>query len=158
MFILPISISWICFLQGKYEEGKEWCLKAYAKRDQMSLQQRIYADIVHAYFFKTPYEAIKYLRRLREIDDQAPSSYYYTGDSYFELQQYYKAIPEYRRSLELYEDRGTKPFYSANYTNLVVAYQKTGQAAKAKKLLRKAERDFPDDLSIVSMRAIHGIN
>ncbi len=154
-FVYPaLNISWICFLQGKYNEGKEWCLKAYAKKNQMSLQQRIYADIVHAYFFKTPYEAIKYLRQLREIDDQAPSSYYYTGDNYFELQQYSKAIPEYRRSLELYEDRDTKPFYCKNYTNLAVAYQKTGQAAKAKKLLRKAERDFPDDLTIVSMKAI----
>ncbi len=154
-FVYPaVNISWICFLQGNYEEAKEWCLKAYAKKNQMSLQQKIYTDIVHAYLFKTPYEAIKYLRQLREIDDQAPSSYYYTGDSYFELQQYSKAIPEYRRSLELYEDRATKPFYSANYTNLAVAYQKTGQAAKAKKLLRKAERDFPDDLTTVSMKAI----
>ena len=154
-YVYPaVTISWVYFLQGMYKEGKEWCLKAYAKKNQMSLQQKIYADIVHAYFFKTPYEVIKYLRQLREIDDQAPSSYYYTGDSYFELQQYSKAIPEYRRSLELYEDRGTKPFYRTNYTNLAVAYKKTGQATKAKKLLRKAERDFPDDLTIVSMKAI----
>jgi tetratricopeptide (TPR) repeat protein/AraC-like DNA-binding protein len=149
-----ISISWAYFLQGMFNEGKEWCLKAYAKRNQMSLQQRIYADIVHAYFFKTPYEAIKYTRQLREIDDQTPFSYYQMGDSYFELQQYYKAIPEYKRSLEIYEERSMKPFYCANYTNLIVAYQKTGQAKKAKKLLRKAERDFSDDLSTVSSKAV----
>ena len=47
-----------------------------------------------------------------------------------------------------------KPFYSANYTNLVAAYQKTDQVGKAKKLLREAERDFPDDLSIVRMRSV----
>ncbi len=149
-----ISISRACFLQGKYSLGKEWCLKAYAKRDQMPLQLRIYADIVHAHFFKTPYEAIKYIRQFREMDDKAPFSYYQMGDSYFGMQQYYKAIPEYIRSLEIFKERGMKPFYCANYTNLVVAYQKTGQGGKAKKLLRKAERDFPDDLSVVRMRSV----
>ena len=120
----------------------------------MPLQLRIYTDIVHAYFFKTPYEAIKYIRQFREMDDKAPFSYYQMGDSYFELQQYYRAIPEYKKSLELYKERGMKPFYCANYTNLVDAYQKTGQAGKAKRLSRKAERDFPDDLSVVRMRSV----
>jgi len=154
-YVYPaLSISCVYYLQGMFKEGKEWCLRAYEKRNQMSLQQRIYADIVHAYFFKTPYEAIKYIRQLREIDDQTPFSYYQTGDCYFELQQYYKAIPEYKRSLEIYETRSMKPFYCANYTNLIVAYQETDQARKAKKLLRKAERDFPDDLEIVRLKAI----
>ena len=32
-----------------------------------------------------------------------------------------------------------------NYINLGIAYHKTGQYKKEKKLYKKAEQDFPDD-------------
>ena len=44
--------------------------QAYEKRDQMPIQQKIYTNWVYASFFETPYEEIKYIRQLLEIDDQ----------------------------------------------------------------------------------------
>ena len=49
-----LHIAWAYLNQSLFEEGKKWCLKVYAKRDKMSLQQRIYTDFVHATFFETP--------------------------------------------------------------------------------------------------------
>ena len=42
---------------------------------------------------------------------------------------------------------GFKTCWVYNYTMLGYAYHKTGQYKKEKKLYKKAEKDFPDDLS-----------
>lgn len=154
-YIYPVlRISWTYWIQGLYDEGKKWCLKSYKKKYMMSGIQEIYADIMYAYFFETPYDAIKHINQLRQIDDQTPESYYLMGNRYYELQQYDKAIPEFEKSLEIYNKRGEKPFYTANYSDLGMAYLKTGQIGEAKKLLKKAEKDFPDNFSIISRQII----
>jgi len=128
-----------------FDEAKKWCLKAYEKRDQMPLQLKIYTDRVYAILFETHYEEIKYLRQLQEIDDLQPGTYYSLGYAYSLLLQFEKAIPEYEKALEIYDKLGIKPSWVFNYLQLAQAYNKTGQYKKEEKLLKKAEKDFPDN-------------
>jgi Tfp pilus assembly protein PilF len=97
---------------------------------------------------------IKYLRQLQEIDDQNPPVYYSLGLNYLRLQQYGNAIPEFEKALEIYHEWGSKPAWFYNYTLLGLAYHKTGQYKKEKKLYKKAEMDFPNDPNIIYMKAI----
>ena len=131
-----------------YEEGKKWCRKVYEKKDQMPELIRIYADIVHAMYLETPYESIKFMRQLLEIDDQLPDIYTDIGYDYNRLDQYSKAIPELEKALEIYKKWGIKPLWSVNYTNLGIAYRETGQYKKAKLLYKKAEEYFSYDLNL----------
>jgi tetratricopeptide (TPR) repeat protein len=149
-----LHIAWAYMNQGLYEEGKKWCLKVYAKRDKMSFQQRIYTDFVHARFYETPNEAIKYLQQLLEIEDQLPHAYYDLGNSYSILYQYDKAITAFEKSLQLYNEWDSKPWWVQNYTGLGNAYHKTGQYKKEIKLYNKAEKDFPDNPSLYYRKAI----
>ena len=137
-----------------YEQAKKWCLKIYEKEDQMSMQQKIWTNRAYALFFETPYEEIKYVRQLQEIDDQLPLNYYSLGWIYNKLYQYDKAIPEYEKALEIYNKWGSKPVWDANYTGLGLAYHKTDQYKKEKKLYNKSELDFPDDPPLISRQAI----
>jgi TolB-like protein len=109
-----IQISYSYWNQLLYEEGKKWCLKAYEKRDQMPELIKIYANILHAMYFETPYESIKYLKQLLEIDDQLPDVYTDIGFDYNRLEQYSKAIPELEKALEIYEKWDSKPLWSIN--------------------------------------------
>ena len=143
-----IMISYSYWNQSLYEEGKKWCQKVYAKKDQMPELIKIYASIVHAMFFETPYESIKYMRQLLEIDDQLPDIYTDIGYDYNRLNQYSKAIPELEKALEIYKKWGIKPLWSVSYTNLGSAYQETGQYEKVEKLYKIAEKYFPDDLNL----------
>jgi tetratricopeptide (TPR) repeat protein len=143
-----IMISYSYWNQYLYDEGKKWCQKIYVKKDQMPELIKIYTSIVHAMFFETPYESIKYMRQLLEIDDQLPDIYTDIGYDYNRLDQAFKAIPELEKALDIYKKWGIRPLWSVNYTNLGIAYQETGQYEKEKRLYKNAEKCFPDDLNL----------
>jgi tetratricopeptide (TPR) repeat protein len=150
-------ISYSYWNQYLYDEGKKWCLKVYDKKDQMPELIKIYADIVHAMYFETPYESIKYQRQLLEIDDQLPDVYTDIGYDFNRLNQYSKAIPELEKALEIYEKWGIKPLWSTNYASLGVAYLHTGQYEKVEKLYKNAEKYFPDDLGLTYRQCLFAL-
>jgi len=147
-------LAWAYFNQGFIKDAKEWCLKLYRKRDMMSIQQKILTNFIYAYYFETPFEAIKYLRQLEELDNHSPSTYYHLGIAYNALFQYDKAIPEYEKALEIYDKWDTKPWWVFNYTFLGLAYHEAGYFKKEKKLYKKAEKDFPDDPDVFYRHAV----
>ena len=148
------QIAWAYGNQGLYDKAKEWCMRSYSKREVMPLQHRTSINWAHARFFETYFDEIKYLKQLREIDDQSPDTYYLLGNIYNRLYQYEKAIPELERSLEIYNELGPKPWWVADYTSLGLAYHKTGRYRKEGKLYKKAEQDFPDDPFLLYRQAI----
>jgi tetratricopeptide (TPR) repeat protein len=147
-FEAALKLSVAYFNEYLYDDAKKWCLMAYKKRDQMPLQLKIITNRVYAILFETPVEEIKYLRQLQELDDLVPSYYYSSGYAYSMFFQFAKAIPEYEKALEIYDKSGIKPAWVFNYTQLGEAYNRTGQYKKEKKLYKKAEKDFPDDLNL----------
>jgi tetratricopeptide (TPR) repeat protein len=154
-YILPaLLISNAYYNQSLWEQGKKWCQKVYERRDQLPIFVRTYANILNAYYNETPYEIIKYQRRLLEIDDQLPDSYADIGYFYTLLHQYDKAIPEYKKTFEIYEKWDTKPQWIYYYLHLGNAYHNTGQYRKEKQLYKKAEKDFPDDDLLINRQAI----
>ena len=140
--------------QGLNEDAKKWCLRAYRKKNQMSLLQQMWVNFEHAYYFETTFDAINYLKQLEEIDDQSPFIYFLLGARYEDLLQYENAIPAFERALEIYEKWGTKPWWIYNYTSLGGLYHKTGRFKKEKELYKKAERDYPNDPDLLYRQAI----
>jgi tetratricopeptide (TPR) repeat protein len=140
--------------QGLYEEAKKWCLKAYDKREQMDIQNKIWTNYIYAVTFETPNDEIKYLRQLKEINDRIPDFYYYSGLAYIRMYEYDKAIPELEKALEIYSKMDSKPFWAPNYTALGSAYHNTGQFKKERKLYKKAEKYFPDDPVLLGRKAV----
>ena len=140
--------------QGLYEEAKKWCLRAYEKKDQMTIQQKVWTNRIYANYFETPSEDIKYLRQLLEFDDQMPWVYFNIGNDYNDLQQYDKAKIEFKKSLEMYKKWGSKPMWVWNYTQLGYAYHQLRQYRTETELYRKSEQDFPDDPDLIQRQAI----
>jgi tetratricopeptide (TPR) repeat protein len=153
-FEAALKLSVAYFNEYLYDEAKRWCLMAYKKRDQMPLQLKIITNRVYAILFETPIEEIKYLRQLQELDDLVPGYYYSSGYAYSQLFQFEKAIPEYEKALEIYDKSGIKPSWSFNYEQLGEAYNKTAQYKKEKKLYKKAEKDFPDNLGLTYRKCL----
>jgi TolB-like protein len=151
---VTLLFSVACINQGEYEEGRKWALKAYAKRDQVPMRLKILINNNYAFFFETPFEEIKYLKQLQEIDDKFPGTSYDLGLIYYRLYQYDKAIPEFEKSLEIYKKLDSKPWWVFDYTLLGYSYHKTGQYKKEKQLYKKADQDFPGDPSLSYMHAI----
>ncbi len=127
------------------QQAKKYCLKAYEKRDRLPVKERILTDWLHAAYFETPNEQIISLKQLINLDDQNPKIHFNLANTYSNLLEYDKAIPEYEKALEIYKKWRIKPYWSLNYSYLCESYLRTGQIEKAKKLYKKAVKDFPDD-------------
>ncbi len=149
---LKLSVGY--YNESFYDEAKKWCLRAYERRAQMPLQLKINTERVYAILFETKYEELKYLRQLQEIDDLLPGTYYSLGYTYTQLLQFEKAIPEYKKALEIYDKLGLKSAWVFNYVQLGEAYNRTGQYKKEKKLYKKAEKDYPDNLFLTYMECL----
>jgi len=150
-----LMLSTACINQGDWEEARKWSVRVYEKREQMPIKMQILTNQNHAVFFETPYEELKYLRQYLEIDDQNPETYYDIGRTYyFDLYQYNNAIPEFEKSLEIYHKLDLKPRWIFNYSLLGWAYYETGQNKKIEKLIKKADKDFPDDALLTHLKAV----
>jgi TolB-like protein/Tfp pilus assembly protein PilF len=146
-----IRLSFAYFNQNLFEEGKKICLRLYGKRDKMPFQLKNLTNFLYSIYFETPYESIACLRQFQNID---ATTYDNIGGFYIELYQFDKAIPEFEKALELHKKWRSKPSWGFEYTLLGIAYHKTCQYKKEKKLYKKAEQDFPDDPDLIYNQAI----
>jgi tetratricopeptide (TPR) repeat protein len=149
---LMLSVAFLN--EGFYEEARKWSDKAYEKIEQMPILLKILTNSNHAFFHETPVEQIKYLKQFLEIDDKYPGTYYDIGLKYSTMIQYDKAISQFEKSMGIFNKMDMKPWWIYNYTELGYAYHQTGQYKKEEKLYKKADKDFPDETSLVWRKAI----
>jgi tetratricopeptide (TPR) repeat protein len=140
--------------ESLYDSAKKFCIKAYLKRDQVPLKEKININWCHSVYFETPFEQINYLQQLLDIDNQNPNVYFSLGNCYYDLEQFDKAIPEYEKELDIYKKWGLKPYWIFDYTNLGESYRKTGQYKKAMKIYKLAEKDYPYDPGLIYNQAL----
>jgi len=134
---------------GIEDLSEKWLLKAYEKRDQMTMYQKTYIDWHYAVQFETPQEQIMYCKQVLEFDDQDAGIYYILGYGYRDLNQFDKVIPTLERHLDIYDKWDSKPVWVFSYTILGEAYHNMGMFRKEEKLYKKAELDFPDNQFIL---------
>ena len=120
----------------------------------MPIVEKIWINYAHAYCFETPNEEIKYLNLLKDLDKISGDPYLLAGGAYYRLRQYDKAIDELEKARFQYEKWGIKPEPVWTFTTLGLAYNKTKQYKKERKLCKKAEQVFPNDPDIMAMQAI----
>jgi tetratricopeptide (TPR) repeat protein len=134
---------------GIEDLSEKWLLKAYEKRDLMTMYQKAYIDWHYAVQFGTPQEQIMYCKQLLEFDDQDAGIYYILSLGYRDLNQNDKVINTLEKHLEIYDKWDSKPVWVFSYTVLGRAYHNMGMYKKEEKLYKKAELDFPDNQFIL---------
>jgi len=138
----------------EYDKAKELGLKLYKQKDQMPIIQQTLINTWYAHFFQTPYEEIKYILQLLEYDNQNPMYFWMLGNRYFHLNQYDKAIPEYKKSLDIFKKWGTKPLWFLCYSEPGISYHEMGHYDEERELYKRAEEDFPDNRLLMKLQAI----
>ena len=153
--IAKVMLSWAFSAMGLYEESRKLFLDVYEERDQLPKNVRWFFDYAHAFYTASSAEELKKFltKQLSDNDNQDPMLVHEIGVLYRTLGQHSDAISEYEKALEIYENWKVKPFWAFTYTDLGDSYVKTGQYKKAKKLYKKAEKDFPDDLLLINRQA-----
>jgi TolB-like protein len=155
-----VYIPWTYGNQYLFKEAKYWCqrvysnMKRYESSNKLTVLEKITANIMHAEFFETPADENRYLKQYIEIDDQAALHYWMIGNNYFKMSQYDMAIPFLEKSLKIYNEWDSKPYWIYNYTELGTCYHNTSQFDKEKQLYRKAELYFPGDIDLSYREAV----
>ena len=86
-----------------------WCNKAYSKRDQLPIREKLFLDHLYAYFYETPLEEIKYCKLILEMDEMNSVYWFMLGDAFNKLEQYEKAVNSFEKSLKSMRS-GEPPF------------------------------------------------
>ena len=154
-FLYPaIMLPFALRNNGMDASAKKACLEIYGKRDQMTIQQRLWINYTYAVFFETTFEAIKCIRQLLTIDDQVPILYNGLVINYLKLNDWDQAISTGEKLLEIYNKWDIKTESVWTYTNLGIAYHESGKYKEERALYRKAEEQFPDDWLLTQRQAI----
>ena len=145
--LAAFNIENIYSSEGNHGQQIKWILRNYNRRDQMPFIDRVYASWTYACNFEPPTEQIKYLKQLQDQDDQFPNWPYLLGYTYSSLDQYDKAVVELEKCLNIYRKWG-KWYLSANtaYNQLGIAYHRTGQFKKERKLYKESDK-YNQDIS-----------
>jgi adenylate cyclase len=138
---------------GKMDSSLYWVNKLNQKKDLWPDLNRLAASSTYAEVYDSYEERIKYFRQMQQIDDQTPSISWLIGNSYIQLRQYKKAIPDLERSIEIYHKWGIDVDWY--YRDLGNAYHNTGQYKKEKALYKRAEKYVKEiDQSLIHRRAV----
>ena len=132
--------------QFMVEQSFFWLFKLYKQRDQMAPNLQLWVNYLYACSFESLTEQLGILKQLQEIDDQDISLGYSMGKCYMGLDQFDKAITEYKKTLEIVHRTGQKDSWA--YASLGEAYHLKGEYRKEKKIYKKAEKYYVDHNSI----------
>jgi len=128
------------------EEQLKGIIELYSKKDKFPLNTQIWINRMYSGWFESIDEQIKWAKKIQEIEDQSPGSYWDLGSLYKTSELYDNAIGEFKIYLEKCQKVGLNDF--SPYAALGETYHKMGRYDDEKKLYKKAGRDIPDKTQI----------
>jgi len=150
-----ITMSFTYRVSGNNTLSKKWCNLAYEKRDELPLKEKLMLDHLHAYYFATPVEEIKYLKQILEIDELNSTYWYLLGLAYYQkLKDYKEAAISCEKALEIHEKWGTNFRNPWIYSVLGNSYHKINDHKREKKVYELGLSIFPDNENIIRRQAI----
>lgn len=111
---------------GEYRMAEEVLDRVYVKRDQVSANEKLLLDHLHAYHHETPYEEIIYCRQIVELDEMNTSFWFFLGLAHSKLEQYEEAIEAFDKMFEINEKWGINIYIPQVYMVLGDALHQVG--------------------------------
>jgi TolB-like protein len=146
--------SYANLMNGRSGAAKYWVNKAYEYRADLALEEKLALDQLYAYFYETPYEEIKYLKQLIEIDEMNPMYLHQIGFAYYKLFEYEEAVKSWEQIFRIHEKWGTDYANPYPYFLLGDALHKLGEHEKEKEILALGNRVYPNAIMIQQHQAI----
>jgi len=146
--------SYANLLNGRAGAAKYWVNKAYEYRSYSALEEKLALDQLYAYFYETPYEEIKYIKQLIEIDEMNPMYYHQLGFANYKLFEYEDAVESWENIFRIHEKWGTN--YQNPYVYFLMgdALHKIGNHEREKEVLALGHSVYPNAIMIQQHQAI----
>ncbi len=141
-------------MYGRNWPAKKIVNKASEINAELTTEQELMINQLYAYFFKTPYEEIKAIKQLNEIDELNPLYWHQLGFAYYKLFEYEEAVQSWERLFRIHEQWGTDYQNPYPYFLMGDAYHKLGEHEKEEKILALGHKVFPNAIMIQQFQAI----
>ena len=109
-----VFLSYAYQLQGRSRLSKYWSQKAYERKDDLPVEERLVLEHLNAYYFGTPNEEIKYLKQLVEIDELNSMYWHQLAYAHYKQYEYEDALDNWEQIFKIHERWGThfrNPFF-----------------------------------------------
>jgi len=146
--------SYANLMNGRTGAARYWCNKAYAKRSRLALEEKLMIDQLNAYYNETPYEEIKYIKQLIEIDEMNPLYWHQLGFAYYKIFEYEDAVRSWEQIFIIHERWGTPYTNPYAYFLMGDAYHKIDEHEKEEKILALGHSLLPNAIMIQQYQAI----
>jgi len=143
---------------GEIKLAKKYFNKADKQKDKLTYFYQLRLERLKAVFEKKPYEQIKSLKKLLEVDPQYRFAWYALGDAYISVGQYEKAIGPLEKAIELSDQWGSDWKWSPVYELLGIAYHTLGKHDLELEIYQKGLSVLPNNPEIINWLAMEYIS
>lgn len=137
-----------------YDKAHEWFHIAYNKKERLPIIERLELAWFNSYYFETPYEQIKHIQQILQLEDQSVMYWYVLGLAYVDLDQYEKALEPLLKTLEICENLDIQDHWVYTYTLIGGCYHHLNEHSKEKEIYEKGLAILPDHPDILMRQAI----
>jgi len=152
--------SALVFLAHAYHMNNEdWkaqqvATKAYEKKDNLPLAEKLMLEHLHSYFFETPLEEAKYARQLVELDEMNPLYWHMLAVARYKVNEFEEAARAWETLFEMHENWGSRWQHPFAYFFLADTYLQLKEYEKGEEILQAGYELFPQNGYIQTYRLI----
>jgi len=155
MFInARIFLAHAFHMNGADAEARKIVTGAYEKKDGLSLKDRLMLEHLHAYFFETPYDEMKYAQQLVDLDAMNPMYYHFLAVAHYKVDEFEEAIANWEQLFDIQKKLGSEWQNPFAYFMLADSYYRLKEYDKEARILEAGNRLFPENGYIQAYRLI----
>lgn len=139
---------------GRTVEARQWFSKAYERKDELSHRYRLELEAEMALLEKRPREAIRWIKKVLDLESRSRSWWFGLGYTYSSLEQFEEAAQAFENALELSLKWGNAWSWPPVYSLLGDTYHSIGQHRKEVKVYETGLKAVPDHPTLMRMLAV----
>lgn len=139
----------------QFEVGVEWYKIASKKGEKhSSMLEKLELEWLRTLYFETPYEQIKYIKQILEIEGQSIFYLYLLGWKNIMVHQYNEAIEPLEKAIRICDKLETNHYWVWNYVMLGMAYHELGMHEEESEVYEKSLMVLPENPAIIRQQTV----
>jgi len=144
-------------MYGAEDLARQIVTQTYDYKDGLAVTDRLMLEHLHAYFFETPFEEMKYARQLVDLDEMNPMYWHALGVAHYKVNEFEEAVSCWETLFALNDRWGSSWQNPFAYFMLADAYHQLEANEKEGEILELGNRLFPKNGYIQFYRAIWAV-
>ncbi len=139
---------------GNTRLSRYWCDKAYERKEELPIADRLLTEHLYATYYGFPEESISISKQLVNLDRMNPMYLHMLAVDYYKIDEYEEALPIWERALEIHREWGTDWRNPYVYFMMGDAYHQLGNHERENELYDLGIAVIPQNYWVLEYQAI----